>query len=326
MTDRKLMDPAEFGERLTRSFGAEPPHAELAGDLGRGRRRLWRRRATVAVGGLAVAAVVSGAAVAVPDVLTGPGRVPQGAVAAGGRISAQEIVATCMRKENVMASMPQNASEEQALALMGRPRLMTSAVTGSRVEATLLSEDRTRWGECQFAARRSENGVKNAMSIYPTSVTFPARTVDGVEAYQAVSESDPRLVGTTTPPLPQFETPCVSVLEGTARDSFDARCPQFTMTWNDRRPAEVAAVRVVTPDGSSSWADVRRGYISFAYTGAMTPEIAQKVAAGRPPGALRVVMYDRSGDVLVDDRHPGHASEDGHLSILNFPSLAWWTK
>ena len=76
------------------------------------------------------------------------------------------------------------------------------------------------------------------------------------------------------------------------------------MTWNDRRPAEVAEVKVVTPDGKASWADVDEGYVSFAYTGDMTPEIAAQVARGDYPGAKRVVFYDAAGEVLVRRPRP----------------------
>lgn len=323
MTHPELMDPADFAERLDRSFGVEPPHREVASDVSVGRRRLRRRRASVALGGLAVAVVVSGAATVVPTLFPGTGS-REGAVASGGQMSKAEIIATCMRKENVTAYAPWNASEEEALALMGEPRLLTSAVGDNRVEATLLSGDGTRWGECQFA-RKPDSGVKNAMSIYPTDVSFPSRVVAGVHAYEPAKPADPQLAGTSTPPVPQFETTCVSPLEGAQRDAFDAKCPTFSLYWNDRRPAEVVAVEVVAPDGVSTWADVRGGYLSLAYTGDMTPEIAEHVARGETPGAERVVFYDKAGKVLVDDRDPGHLAGKGELSIRSFPSLAVWT-
>lgn len=98
------------------------------------------------------------------------------------------------------------------------------------------------------------------------------------------------------------------------------------MYWNDRRPAEVAAARITAPDGVSTWADVKRGYLSWAYRGKMTSEVAAEVAKGEVPGARRVVFYDGHGKVLVDDRDPGHLPHDGSLSMANFPSLAWWLK
>ena len=327
MTDQNLMDPSEFADRLNASFGVEPPHAAADADLALGRRRLRRHRATVALGGLAVAAMVSGAALAAPGVLPGAGSQEGGYAAAGEELSAQEIVATCMRKENVMHvdTKGHSISEEAALELMGEPELMTSAVTDNRVHATLRSEDEQYWGGCQFA-RQPDSWVKNTMSVYPTDVSFPRHVVSGVTAYEAPYVNDPRLEGTATVSVPDFEAPCVSPLTDEERWAVDAQCPEFTMTWNDRRPADVAAVKVVTPDGEASWVDVSEGYLSFAYTGDMTPEIAAQVARGEAPGAKRVVFYDASGDVLVDDRHPGQLKQDGSISISNFPSLAWWTK
>ncbi len=203
---------------------------------------------------------------------------------------------------------------------------MSSAVIDNRSHATLLSEDGKYWGKCQFR-NAPDNGVKNAMGVYSTDVSFPRATVAGVEAYEPADDSDPRLVDQVDPTVPQFEMPCLNVTESeTEFAAAQARCPQFTMFWADRRPAEVAAVRVTTPDGVSSWADVRRGYLSFAYTGDMTTEIAEQVARGENPGAERVVFYDKDGNVLVDDREPGHWPDDESISILSFPSLAWWLK
>ncbi len=327
MTDQNLMDPSEFADRLNASFGVEPPHGAADADLALGRRRLRRHRATVALGGLAVAAMVSGAALAAPGVLPGAGSQEGGYAAAGEEVGAQEIVATCMRKQNIMHLDAQghSISEEAALELLGEPEVMTSAVTDNRVHATLRSEDERYWGECQFA-RRPDNGVKNTMSVFSTDVGFDRRTVDGVRAYEPANDADPRLVDNGDPKVPHFAVPCVSPLTDEERWAVDAECPKFTMTWNDRRPADVAAVKVVTPDGEASWADVREGYLSFAYTGDMTPEVAAEVAAGELPGAQRVVFYDKDGNVLVDDRHPGRLPQDGSLSIANYPSLAWWTK
>lgn len=327
MSNETLMDPQDFAERLERGFGNEPPHGSVAEDLGRGKRRLRRRRTGVSLAALAAVGVVGAGATMVPG-LRGPSSAPELAPAAGQEITTEEIVATCMRKENVSHHGAGRAlSESDALALMGdRPRLMTSAVIENRTEATLLSEDGRFWGECQFR-NGPDNGVKNTMSVYPTDVSFPGQVVSGVQAYEIQYVNDPRLEGTATALIPDFDTPCPVVAERDSEFAAEqARCPEFTMHWNDRRPAEVAAARVTTPDGVETWADVRQGYLSFAYTGEMTPEIAAKVARGRQPGALRVVFYDKDGNVLVDDRDPGHWPDDESISILNFPSLAWWLK
>ncbi|MGZ8737510.1 MAG: hypothetical protein ACXWW7_10130 [Nocardioides sp.] len=326
MSIETLMDPQDFAERLERGFGFEPPHAPAEEDLGRGRRRLRRRRAGTSLAALATVGVIGAGASLVPGLL-GPDSAPEVAPAAGGEITAAEIVATCLRKENVNHYADgRSLSESAALRLMGdNPELMTSAVTGNRTEATLRSEDGSYWGECQFR-NAPENGVKNTMSVYPTAVSFPREVVSGVPAHEVTRVNDPRLEGTATASVPDFEIPCLN-FENTKAElaAAEARCPEFTMHWNDRRPAEVAKARITTPDGVSTWADVRDGYLSFAYTGKMTPEIAAEVAHSRPPGALRVVFYDKDGDVLVDDRDPGHVPVgDDDISILNFPSLAWW--
>jgi hypothetical protein len=328
MSNETLMDPQDFAERLERSFGLEPPHARADEDLRRGRRRLRRRRTGASLAALATVGVIGAGASLVPGLL-GSDAAPQLAPATAASITPEEIVATCMRKENVLHVKGDDYLDESAsLALMGaEPRLMTSSVIAGRTEATLLSGDGKYWGSCQFR-NAPDNGVKNAMTVFSTHVAFPRATVAGVEAYQPSSESDPRLVATAEPSIPQFETPClIDQLEETpAWYAEDAKCPEFTMHWNDRRPDEVAAVRITAPDGVSTWADVKRGYLSWTYQSTMTPEVAAEVASGEMPSARRVVFYDKDGNVLVDDRDPGHLPQDGSISIANFPSLAWWVK
>lgn len=323
MNDQKTLDPAEFADRLNDSFGTEPLHAPFADDVRRGRKRLRRRRVTASLATLAAVGVV-GTGVATMQTPSSV-RPTEVAPAAQPEPTRAEIIAQCSTGENALFLDGTGQNDEaHAVRLLGeRPTLMTSAVIENRTHATLLSEDGEYWGECQFR-NAPENGVKNALAVYPTAVDFPRATVAGVQAYQPANEADARFTGGPDAPLPRLEVPCVSPLTDEERWAVDAKCPEFTMTWNDRRPAEVAAVKVVTPDGKASWADVREGYLSFAYTGDMTPEIAAQVARGEAPGAKRVVFYDAAGEVLVDDRDPGEVPGRGGLSILSFPSLAWW--
>lgn len=329
MSNETLMDPQDFADRLERSFGFEPPHGPAEEDLGRGKRRLRRRRTGVSLAALATVGVIGAGASLVPGLLGGPDAASELAPATAASISPEEIVATCMSKENVLHVQGDDYLDEAASqALLGdAPRLMTSAVIANRTEATLLSQDGKYWGACQFR-NAPDNGVKNAMSVFSTDVDFPGARVAGVEAYEPASESDPRLVATAEPSVPQLEIPCPAgePEETQARNAEDAACPEFTAYWNDRRPAGVAAARITAPDGVSTWADVRHGYLSWAYRATMTPAVAAEVARGERPGALRVVFYDKDGNVLVDDRDPGHLPQDGGISIANFPSLAWWLR
>ena len=322
---KRLMDPAEFRERMNDSFGSEPLHAPAGDDVRRGRRRLRRRRATTSLAALAAVGVVGTGVAMVPT--PSSVRPAEVAPATHPELTAAEILSRCTTGENAFFLDGTGQKDEgAALRLLGEePRLMTSAVTDNRTHATLRSEDGRYWGSCQFR-NEPDNGVKNDLAVYPAGVDFPRRTVAGVPAYRRADDADPRFAGAADSPVPRLEVPCVSPLSGEERWAVDAACPEFTMTWNDRRPAEVAAVKVVTPDGKASWADVREGYLSFAYTGQMTPQIAAQVARGEAPGAKRVVFYDADGEVLVDDRDPGRLPGPGDLSILDFPSLAWWLR
>ena len=250
MNDQKTLDPAEFTDRLNDSFGTEPLHAPFADDVRRGRKRLRRRRVTASLATLAAVGVV-GTGVATMQTPTSV-RPAEVAPAAQPELTRAEIIAQCRTGENALfLDGTGQKDEDDAVRLLGeRPTLMTSAVIDDRTHATLRSEDGRYWGSCQFR-NAPEAGVKNALGVYPTAVDFPRRTVAGVQAYQPANEADPRFTGGPDARQPHFEVPCVSPLTDEERWAVDAKCPEFTMTWNDRRPAEVVAVKVVTPDGTA---------------------------------------------------------------------------
>lgn len=330
--NEKTYDPAQLASHLEQSFGAEPPHAELADDLRVGRRRLLRHRATTAAGGLAVTALVAGAAAVVPTVLPDRPTSAGPAASVAAPLTDREIVAGCLRPDNVMAGPGQEganpAPEPAPATLLGaRPRLMTHQADGGRVLATLLGEDGKHWEICQLPTS-PDAGAKSYRTVYETRVTFPRAVVDGVHAYRPASESDPRLAASADPPIPQFEVTCSNDQpeETAARYQADAACPSYLLTWVDRRPADVARATVVGPDGRELDADVRDGYLTLVHEGSMTPGLAAQVARGEKPQVRRVTFYDQDGNVLVVDRDPGHYPVDGHLSMANFPSLAWWLK
>ena len=101
MSNEKLMDPQDFAERLERGFGSEPPHAPAEEDLGRGRRRLRRRRAGTSLAALADRRRDRRWRIPASRDCWARTPRPRSRPAAGGEISAAEIVATCLRKENV---------------------------------------------------------------------------------------------------------------------------------------------------------------------------------------------------------------------------------
>jgi hypothetical protein len=217
-------------------------------------------------------------------------------------------------------------SREELQQKMGTARLMTRADAGPVTLATLRAEDETVWLECSIS--RHEPALKVITLLYPTQVGFPRTTIGDVRAYEPHEESDDRLWGTATTPAPRFAVDCdVEQPEETPEWSREAAaCPTYTLTWNDRRPPEVARATVVAPDGRELEADVEDGYLSLAWSGRMTPELRDQLAAGNAPESRRVVFYDHDGAVLVDDRDPGHVPGENDPGIENFPSLAWWLR
>lgn len=327
--NQPTLDPSELVDRLDHAFGAEPAHAAIEDDLRVARRRLRRHRVATSLGGLAVAGVAGAALLVVPGVLPHPAA---GMQAASAPLSDADVVNDCIGYNDgadagSAGDAPNLLPRAQVRQRMGDAELMTRADSGEVTEATVRSQDRSWWIECTLS-RREPDALKAFTRLYPTAVDFPRTTVDGVRAWEPQSESDPRLEGTATPAVPQVAVTCdvADQEETSAWDQAASRCPTYTLVWNGRRPAEVGKVAVTAPDGKELDAVVRDGYVSLAYTGRMTPEMARAVARGEMPGARRVAFYTAGGKLLVDDRDPGHFPVDGHLAMANFPSLAWWLK
>lgn len=320
------MDPRDFAERLERSFGVEPPHTDVAADLARGRRARRRRRAVTGIAGLGVAATVAAAAVVVPAALE-PAP-PVSAPWAAGEASDAQVVHDCLEVNDRVSvgGRDEVVSRTELLQRMGAARLMTRADVGPITLATLRSGDRSVWLECHLSRR--EPALKAITLLYPTDVGFPRTTVGGVRAYEPHDEADPRLSGTATSSVPRVAVDCdVQQPEETVEWAREAAsCPTYTLTWNDRRPSEVARATVVAPDGQLLEADVQDGYLSLAWSAPVTQEMSDQIAAGTTPEVRRVVFYDSEGKVLVDDPDPGHVPTSTDPGIGNFPSLAWWLR
>jgi len=322
---RTDMDPADFAARLDASFGAEPGHADLAQDLARGRRRLWRHRAGTATAGLALAVAVTGVVTGVPGLLPHQAAPLQ---AASAPLTDADVVQDCVSYNDHAASggtYPDSISRAEVERLMGHPELMTRAGDERSTVATVRSEDAKTWLECTL---RSEPGepLKAFSLLYSTDVTFARKTVDGVRAYEPHTENDPRTWGTGSGDWGINPTCRIREPEETkAYDTAAAACPTYRVTWNGRRPPDVAKVLVRSPDGKELQADVREGYLSLDATLPMSPVVAAAFARGRQPDVQRIVFLARNGTVLADQPDNAMPSEN-HLTIYNWPSLAWWTK
>ena len=304
MSEQSL-DPAEFAERLDAAFGAEPGHAGIDADLARGRRRLRRHRAGTSLAALAAVSAVAGVASVLPTSGTGASAGP----ASTATPSTQDVVA------------PLHAGRERARARRGQQAALRLDEDHGGAAADDLRSDRDpRRGDAAVAGRHPLGGVpvgqlpgrrrqEHPGDLPDRPSRSPSVVVDGVDAYAPRSESDPRLAATQTPPVPQFEVTCnVEQPEETAAWYREAAaCPTYTLTWNDRRPAVVGHVGLTAPDGKELDADVRDGFVSLAYTGHDDARGSPPWSrAGRSPQAKRVTFYTAAGELLVDDRDPGH--------------------
>jgi hypothetical protein len=166
------------------------------------------------------------------------------------------------------------------------------------------------------------------LSLYRADATFPSRVVDGVKVYEPRNEADTRIaeVGGTGP---SWDVDCFP--RGVDEESHaffvaSSKCPTFHVVWNDRRPPEVAAARIVNPDGTTGWADVKDGYLSYGYSAPMTPALRDVVAStdvhtGAYYGIVTdITLYDAEGNEIAHGTgiHDGYANP----SIQNYPSLA----
>jgi hypothetical protein len=328
------MDPTTFHDLMRTSFGDEPPQADFESDLAAGKRQLRRRRIGQGAVAFVTAAVVGAAALAVPAI--GWDDQQTLAPASGGeQMTDQEIVDSCLGMFLLGGEMLDNSdqlseSELQRglVALMAAPELMTSARTADGMVATLRSGDGDYWTDCTLrdVDTATDHGYA---SVYPTGVRFPSEVVDGRRVYEPINLADTRLEGTATASQPQVWVPCETTAPEETQEWRDelAACDRFTVVWNDRRPADVAKAKIVTPDGAASWADVRDGYLSFGYTAPMVPFVADMLRSGGDPLArVEVTFYDEAGQVLVHDANVGETPAEGEIKIANYPSLSWWLR
>ncbi len=313
-----MLDPQDFAERLERSFVDEPPHASYDADLKAGRRRLRRRRAAVVAGTLSVATVLAGSYLLMPR--SQPAQVAD-------ELTDGQVVARCLGARVSDSWQGSEIPPAQVADAMGEARVVTRARTTHEIYATVRSEDGRSWGTCTLPTDKASRESR-LIGLYRTDVTFPSRTVDGTRVYRPRDEGDSRVVsvGGTGP---GWDVDCYP--RGIPEDTHEffvasSKCPTFHVAWNDRRPPEVAAAKIVNPDGTVGWADVEDGYLSYGYSAEMTPALRRQVAetefrSSGPYGFVRdITLYDAAGRVIArgSDIHQGYADP----TIQNYPSLA----
>ncbi|MCW2757448.1 MAG: hypothetical protein JWO46_1194 [Nocardioidaceae bacterium] len=283
------LDPEDFARLMDRSFAGEPAHPPVSRDLRAGRSRLRRGRLAAAGGLVAVLAVLT------TSYLTLGGESSEPLVAA--RISDADVVARCLASRHV--SSDPSLSPTAMRAAMGDARLTTRAQTASDLVATLVSADGAQWGLCRLPLTDEARG-NQLISIYPTAVALDAQPDLSDPTISGTDHGDPAW-GTTCFPTGVRE-------DSTAFFRAMARCPTYQVVFSDRLGADVVAVKVHDPDGSTGWADVQDGYVSYAHRGRMTPAMARTVRSGQQSGTVKLELYDATGQLLDPATHPSLAS------------------
>jgi hypothetical protein len=210
---------------------------------------------------------------------------------------------------------------------MGEATVMTRAATTNEVVATLRSADGSTWADCTLPVDRASRESR-MLALYRTDVTFPSQVIEGTRVYEPRNEADTRIaeVGGTGPSWDVDCFPRGVDEESQAFFEASSTCPTFHVVWNDRRTPEVAAARIVNPDGTTGWAQVKDGYLSYGYSAAMTPALRRLVATtdvhtGSYYGIVRdITLYDADGSEIASGTgiHEGLANP----TIQNYPSLA----
>ena len=335
MSNDTLMDPREFAGG-SKAASVPSRRTPRSGTTSPGeRRRLRRRRAGTTVAALATVGVVSAGGLARDGDSFLPHEAREIAPAGAPRV---------LTADGDRRHVP--AQGERQLDGAGRPpspvrtRPPSPIPTGCWGTATAddLRPDR-RPGRSHTALRGrldvmgrlpvpragGGKGVKSAISIYPTDITFPRLTVAGSDAYEPDDEADPRHEGSAVVSVPEVVSRCVETADESPSCRREARCTEFSIYWNDRRPPEVAAARVTTPDGVASWA----GEAGLRLLRLHREDDARDRGAGRPgrrPRRAPGRLLRRGGQRARRRPPPGTPAADGSISIENFPSLAWWRK
>jgi hypothetical protein len=284
------MSPERFAALLDAGTAEAPPAPLPAADLAAGRRRLRRRRAGAA-GSAAVAAAVVAAIVG----LATRGAEPRAVEPVTPPPSDASVVASCRQSQDGVGAVA-------ALYGSGTPLVRAVVATDVQVVAALESADGTYWGTCTISQQAS--GFPASLETYPSDHSVQLRGLSEIA----------RDYG--------YGTGC-----GLVDGKVVADCPTWILTWTDRLPAEVDAVRFDLADGTSPTVRSEGGYVVL--------NILHDRTAGVPldqDGELdvdiairRITYLDADGEAIAADSYeagdPHPVTVDGLPLLSAYPPL-----
>ena len=278
------MTPTDFHTLLDSAVADEPPAGPLAADLAAGRRRLRRRRMLAAAGAAAAVVATAGTVQAVTRGAY-PSLPTHMPAAQEGPQGDAGLLRSCRQG---------NQSDRATAAIFGAGAPVVKAVSRNEHQAILAIEsgDGSHWAECFVHLDEQEFG--SGMTVYDATGTSRSTS------YSSGSGC------------------------GLVDGHVDRTCPTFVVSWVDRLPSEVAAVRFGIGDGRSTTVPSRDGYVVLNYQAALPAGVridSGGSATGMEP-LSRVTYLDRAGDPIAAQAMDGSGSGPDHEDVGDLPHLS----
>jgi hypothetical protein len=284
------MTPHDFHDLMVAATTPEPPQGDVAADVLVGRRLLRRRRAAVTLGSVAAVAGIAGTAWAVApgsDSAADRGGMPVAppSASASPPTSDGSLLERCREG---------NQSDRATRAMFGAGQPVVKAVSRTEHQVILAIEsgDGTHWAEC--FVHLDDQEFASGMTVYDGS-------------------------GTSTSTAYSSGSGC-----GLVDGGVDRTCTTWVVSWVDRLPAEVAAVRFGTGDGRSTDVPSRDGYVVLNYQAPLPAGVhidAGGSAAGLQP-ITRVTYLDAAGEPLAAEAMDGSGTGPDHEQVGGLPRLS----
>lgn len=280
------MTPHDFRNLLDDALTPEPPARPVSSDVAAGRRLLRRRRAVVTLGSAALVAVAGTTWAVAPGSGTS-------ATDRGARIATQPSGGASPAPGTPLLERCRggNQSERATRAVFGSggPVVKAVAATDHQEVAALESADGRYWAEC--VVHHDAQEFASAMTVWEAA----GRDRDG--SYSS--------------------GPGCGLVDG----KVDPTCRSFSVTWVDRRPAEVATVEFVTADGRTTPVHSVDGYIVFNYLGDVPPGTSSDPMSWTFPPIRTITFLDASGTPIAAEAQDGSGSGPDHDRIGDLPSI-----
>jgi hypothetical protein len=284
------MSPQEFQDLMISATTPEPPQGDVGSDVAVGRRLLRRRRARVALGTAAAVVGIAGTAWAVA-----PGS-DSAADRGGMPVAPPKSAPAAPATDGSLLERCHdgNQSHEASAAIFGagQPSVKAVSRTEHQVIAAIESGDGSHWAEC-FVHLDSQE-FASGMTVY-----------DGSGTSTSTSYSS---------------GPGCGLVDG----GVDHTCSTWVVSWVDRLPAEVAAVRFETGDGRSTEVPSRDGYVVLNYQ-APLPDGTRLDAGGSVRGLVpitRVTYLDGDGSPIAAEAMDGSGTGPDHVNVGDLPRLS----